>query len=60
MDGVTGLVEHMNLRQEETDTSDYVDMRSQGSVVRDEMCGHSDIKRDQRLAMAGRDRNIVE
>ena len=65
MDGVTGVVEHMDLRQEETDTwdraacPDYVDMRSRGSVVREELCGHWDIKRDQRLVMAGRDRNIV-
>ena len=65
MDGVTGVVEHMDLRQEETDTwdrascPDYVDMRSRGSVVREELCGQWDIKRDQRLVMAGRDRNIV-
>ena len=65
MDGVTGVVEHMDLRQEETDTwdraacPDYVEMRSRGSVVREELCGHWDIKRDQRLVMAGRDRNIV-
>ena len=62
MDGVTDVVD---LRQEETDTwdraacPDYVEMRSRGSVVREELCGHWDIKRDQRLVMAGRDRNIV-
>ena len=49
----------MDLRQEETNSWDYVDMRSRGSVVREELCCHWDIKRDLRLGMAGRDRNIV-
>ena len=65
MDGVTGVVEHMDLRQEETGhwdrgaCPDYLDIRTEGSVVREEMCGQWDVKRDQRLVMAGRERNIV-
>jgi len=65
MDGVTAVVEHMDLRQEETghwDTGacpDYIDIRTEASVVRDQMCGQWDIQRDQMLTMAGRDRNLV-
>ena len=65
MDGVTGVVEHMDLRQEETGhwdkgaCPDYLDIRTEGSVVREEMCGQWDVQRDQRLVMAGRERNIV-
>ena len=65
MDGVTGVVEHMDLRQEETGhwdkgaCPDYLDIRTEGSVVREEMCGQWDVQRDQRLTMAGRERNIV-
>ena len=62
MDGVTGVVEHMDLRQEETghwekgECPDYVDLRTAGSVVREPRCGQWDVQRDQRLVMAGRDR----
>ena len=65
MDGVTGVVEHMDLRQEETGhwdkgaCPDYLDIRTEGSVVREEMCGQWDVQRDQRLVMAGRERNII-
>lgn len=65
MDGVTGVVEHIDLRQEETGhwdkgaCPDYLDVRTEGSVVREEMCGQWDVQRDQRLVMAGRERNIV-
>ena len=65
MDGVTGVVEHLDLRQEETGhweqgaCPDYVDMRGVDSLVREQVCGQWDVERDERLVMAGRDKNIV-
>jgi len=65
MDGVTVVVEHMDLRQEETGhwergaCPDFIDVRTDSSLVREQMCGQWDIQRDEMLSMAGRDKNIV-
>ena len=65
MDGVTAVVEHMDLRQEETGhwdrgaCPDYIDVRTDSSLLREHMCGQWDIQRDHQLTMAGRDKNIV-
>jgi len=65
MDGVTAVIEHMDLRQEETGhwdkaaCPDYVQIRTEVSMVKEQMCGQWDIKRDEPLTIAGRRRNII-
>jgi len=65
MDGVTAVIEHMDLRQEETGhwdkaaCPDYVEIRTEVSMVKEQMCGQWDIKRDEPLTIAGSRRNII-
>jgi len=65
MDGVTAVIEHMDLRQEETGhwdkaaCPDYVEVRTEVSMVKEQMCGQWDIKRDEPLTIAGSRRNII-
>merc|ERR1719225_1708674 len=65
MDGVTAVVEHLDLRQEETShwqqgvCPDYLDIRTEDSVVRSQLCGQWDLRRDERLSVAGRRRNLI-
>jgi len=58
-------VEHLDLRQEETShwqqgvCPDYLDIRTEDSVVRNQLCGQWDLRRDERLSVAGKRRNLI-
>ena len=64
MDGVTAVLEHMDLRGEETgqwhqpNCPDYVDIRAAEATVSHPTCGQWDVERDHKLTLAGVERNI--
>lgn len=64
MDGVTAVLEHMDLRGEETgqwhqpNCPDYVDIRAAESTYSQPTCGQWDVERDHKLKLAGVERNI--
>jgi len=65
MDGVTAVVEHLDLRGEEPEQwrqqscPDYLDIRSEQSRVRRPLCGQWDVERDHQLTLFGPHQNII-
>ena len=65
MDGVTAVVEHLDLRGEEPEQwreprcPDYLDIRTEQAVVRGPLCGQWDVERDHHLRLSGVEKNIV-
>ena len=64
MDGVTAVVEHLDLRGEEPEQwrhqacPDYLYIRSEQSRVRRPLCGQWDVERDHQLTMFGHHQNL--
>jgi len=65
MDGVTAVVEHLDLRGEEPEQwrepacPDYLDIRSEQAKVQKPICGQWDVERDHHLQLCGPEKNIV-
>ena len=65
MDGVTAVIEHMDLRGEEPEQwreqacLDYLDIRPEHSLVDRPLCGQWDVERDHHLQLSGPEKNIV-
>lgn len=65
MDGVTAVVEHLDLRGEEPEQwrdhecPDFIDIRSEQSMVRKPLCGQWDVERDHHLRLSGVEKNII-